>query len=731
MSIICLHEKTLYCDERTGYTVASYKTDDKDSIPAKAVSKYKPRDGKTAFTAVGTRLPTADRVEIELIGTWDDGGKYGSQLTVESCTILRPKTAEGIVAYLSSNLIKGIGDKTAGAIVDRFGIHALNIIDNTPHRLLEVPGITEKKLATIMDGYRESVGLRDIMTELSPYGITPKKAEKILEAYGAQAVEVVKANPYILCNIAGIGFKTVDEMARKNGMPYNDPNRIAQGIIYALSLSQQAGHLFLPSGELCKNAVALLELSTAESAVFRKTLLDMVLEGRLREDSGRIYLPKNYIAERETARLAKAMIKPVSVKGDVAKIILKAEKSCGIILTDMQRQAVKIAVTNNISIITGGTGTGKTTVVQVIYAVYKKIFGNSGSVAFAAPTGRASRRLSESVGADAATLHSTLGLREDSEDANNPVEADLLIVDEVSMVDMALAYQLFKNLNPSTKLLIIGDDNQLPSVGAGNVLRELLQSGAIPVTKLNVVHRQAQTSRINYNAHAILQNKGAGLLYGADFEFVNTASPDEAAEHVKKLYYESVRQLKASGKPLAADEVQILSPMRIRGKCGTDALNKEIQDTLNPSSAGKPEIVVGFKRFRLHDKVMQTKNNNEISNGDIGRIRAIEKGRKGDYEVQIDFGGGRRALYGPEEMASIDLAYATTIHKSQGSEYPIVIIPILNEAYIMLQRNLIYTAITRATQKVILVGQKEAFFTAIHRADVVNRNTVLGELIAG
>ncbi|MCL2047406.1 MAG: ATP-dependent RecD-like DNA helicase [Defluviitaleaceae bacterium] len=509
----------------------------------------------------------------------------------------------------------------------------------------------------------------------------------------------------------------------------NDTNRIAQGIIYALSQSQQSGHLFLPSGELCKNAVALLGISKAESTVFKKTLLRLVLEGRLREESGRIYLPKNYIAEHETARLAKAMIKSVPLKGDISKIIARAEKACGITLAALQREAVKMAITNNISIITGGPGTGKTAVIQVVYAVYEQIFG--GNIAFAAPTGRASRRLAESVNAYAATLHSILGLCEDCEEANSPIKADLLVVDEVSMVDMALAYQLFKNLNPRTKLLLAGDDNQLPSVGAGNVLRELLKSGAFPVTTLDVVHRQAQTSRINLNAHSILQNKGAGLMYGSDFEFIDTKTPAEAAELVKSLYYRSVKQLKENGKRYGTNEVQILSPMRVKGKCGTDALNREIQDTLNPALATKPEIVVGFKRFRLHDKVMQIKNNGDISNGDIGRIRQLVKARNGEYEVKIDFGGGRQALYGAEEMLSVDLAYATTIHKSQGSEYPIVIIPILNEAHIMLQRNLIYTAITRAKERVIIVGQREAFFRAIHRADIAKRNTVLGDLIAG
>jgi exodeoxyribonuclease V alpha subunit len=727
MQIKCVHEKTLYQNEQTGYTVASYKTWDSGEIPVEALSKYQPHDGMTAFSAVGNRLPSAKGVEIELIGEWKDGN-YGLQLSVESFLVARPKTAEGIAAYLSSDLIKGIGEKTANEIVRRFGDETLDIIDKTPNRLLEVPGITEKKLASIMEGYNQSIGLREIMTELSAYGVTPKKAEKILAAYGGQAIELVKSNPYILCNISGFGFKTVDEMARKKGVPLDDPQRIAEGIIYALGQSQQNGHLFLQSDELCKTSAKLLEIPSAKKAVIQKVLLDLVLHGRLQEDDGRIYLPKNYTAERETARLAKAMIKPTPIKGDINKIVRQAEKACGINLDDMQREAVIMAVTNNIAIITGGPGTGKTTVVKVIVAVYNAV--KKGEVAFAAPTGRASRRLSESVGAEAATLHSTLGLREDSEHANNMVEVDFLVVDEVSMMDMGLAYQLFKNLDPSTKLLLVGDDNQLPSVGAGNVLRELLQSGVIPVTKLDVVHRQAQTSRINLNAHSILQNKGAGLLYGADFVFVDSNDPEAAAEQVKHHYYSSIKEKKDNGKNYGADGVQILSPMRIKGKCGTNSLNNEIQAILNPAAVGKPEVVIGFKRFRLFDKVMQTKNNKEISNGDIGRIRKIGKAENGEYEVVIDFGGGRQAVYGNEDMESIDLAYATTIHKSQGSEYPIVIIPILKEAYIMLQRNLIYTAITRAKEKVIIVGQREAFFTAIHKAEVANRNTVLGRLIA-
>ena len=724
--IICLHERVVFFDEQSGFTIASYKTANSNLIPKGAVSKFRPKNGMTAFTAVGHRLAVSDGIEVELTGEWIKSN-YGLQLEVHSCSVIRPKTKDGIIAYLSSGLIKGIGEKTARSIVARFGVDSLDIIDKEPRRLLEVSGITESKLNDIISDYHQSTHLQDIMSELAPYGVTPNKAEKILEAFGAQATEVVKANPYALCSISGFGFKTVDEMARKNGISHTDTNRIAQGIIYALSMSQQSGHLFLQSDVLCKSAGSILSVSITHG-VIQSALLELVLAERLQEEDGRIYLPKNYVAERETAKLARGKIGSVPIKQDIDKIILQAENDCGITLADMQRKAVKMAVTNNISIITGGPGTGKTTVVQVICKVYKKLFG--GDIAFAAPTGRASRRLSESVGAQSATLHSTLGLREDSEEAENHVEADFLVVDEVSMIDMSLAYQLFKNLGGMTKLLLVGDHNQLPSVGAGNVLRELLKSGAIPATKLNVVHRQATTSRINLNAQAILQNKGAGLLYGADFEFVDTSNPSKAAEYVRNYYCNYVNELRRSGQVGAADAIQILAPMRVRGQCGTDALNKAIQDALNPAKDTKPEISVGAKRFRLNDKVMQTKNKEGVSNGDIGRIKRIFKESNGKYEVLIDFGVDREVVYKSEDMTTIELAYATTIHKSQGSEYPVVIIPILNEASIMLQRNLIYTAITRAKDKVILVGQKDAFFRAIHRVEVANRNTVLGELIA-
>jgi len=747
VAIKCFHEKTRYSNGQNGFTVATYKTDDVSLVPTEAVSPYPPNDGRTAFSAVGNFLPTSDGAEIELVGSWVDG-KYGKQLKVESCTVEHPKTIEGIVAYLASDIIKGIGPVTAQAIVDKFGVDTLDVIDKTPERLLDISGISEKKYRTIMESYKSSTGLRDIMTALADYGVTPKKAEKIFVTFGAQAVEVVKANPYALCRIHGFGFNTVDQMAAKKGFAPDDPHRVKESAVYVLSVAQGAGHLYLGSDELTNEAMALLnqkgEDEVVSARVVKQAIYELAVETRLQEEDGRIYLPHNYFAERETAALAKAMIRPSTIKtedGDdiadpheVVKVvtlaIADAEIAQGITLAANQRKAVYSVITNNFSIITGGPGTGKTTVVKALVDVYKRLGG--GNVAFAAPTGRASRRLSESAGDEAVTLHSALGLGIDNNGlgamkASKVIDADLLIVDECSMIDMQLAYQLFKALNYNTKLVMVGDSNQLPSVGAGNVFREFILSGAIPVTKLDIVHRQAQTSRINLNAHSILDGK-TSLLYGQDFEFVNAETPEEAADIIKNLYFQNIKEVGSNGKSYGVYGVQILSPFRDRKVSSATELNKQIQEAVNPKSDDRPEVAVGFKRFRMLDKVLETKNKGDISNGDIGRIMKIE-GKDDDCVVTINFGGGRIAEYSMEEMGTVDLAYAMTIHKSQGSECPVVIIPVLQEAFVLLKRNLIYTAITRAKMKVVLVGQKKALFMAIRNSEMAARNTVLGGML--
>jgi len=760
----------MFSNSQSGFVIASYKTADKHLVPQDAVSKYQPNDGLTAFSAIGSYLPTSSGVEMEITGGWEKG-KYGLQLKAVSCNVLRPKAEEGIVSYLGSGLIKGIGPATAQAIVDKFGVSTLDIIDDSPRRLLEVRGISESKYQTIVETYNNSMGLRDVMTGLADYGVTPKKGEKILAAFGVNATEAVKENPYILCKIQGFGFITVDNMAKAKGFAPDNPMRIKEGVIYTLHEAQRRGHLFLLSDELASEASKLLMLngttkkskskdskateSTSNNSssngvcLIKRTILELVLETRLQENNGRIYLPHNYLAEHETAKLVRAMIDhaPI-VKGGkeainlVLKVIQNTESLHETTLAAKQRDAVLSAVTNNFTIITGGPGTGKTTVVKALVAVYKKLYAlisskqsKSPNIAFAAPTGRASRRLSESVGYEATTLHSVLGIGIDNDGngiakGKKVIEADLLIVDECSMVDMQLAFQLFKALRPTTRLVMVGDYNQLPSVGAGNVFRELILCGEIPVTKLDVVHRQAQTSRINLNAHLILEGE-TSLLYGAsDFDFVPVETAVEAATMAKTLFYQHIKQVNhLTGKPYGANNVQILSPMRSKGRCSVYELNTEIQEAINPKSDDCKEVVVGSRPFRLYDKVMETKNRDAVSNGDVGRIRKIERNGD-DYTVSIDFGGEKHVPYTLDEMVSIDLAYATTIHKSMGSEYPIVIIPILSEAYILLQRNLIYTAITRAKAKVILVGQMKYLFAAIHKSDTAARNTVLGELVS-
>ena len=738
--IRCLHEKTLYNNDQNGYCVAAYKTSNHGDVPGDAKNKYQPSDGLTAFTAVGNRLPTAQGTEITLEGDWVDG-KYGKQLSVSHCAVARPQTPDGMAAYLASDLIKGIGEQTAKVIVAKFGADTFDVIENTPKKLLEIPGITENKLQGIMATYNDSKGLRDVVSELSEFGVSPKKAAKIQEVFGLDAAEVVRTRTYALCGIAGFGFKTVDEIAQKKGVKCDDWQRICEGIVYTLTQAQTSGHLFMYTGELCDAAVELLKikeknkkkavLATITKKQAEQALLQLVLNKRLQEKDRRIYLPHNYKAEMETAGLAKSMTKPTPPAFDLKALIAQTESEHGVILASMQKEAVLMALSNNFSIITGGPGTGKTTVVKTIFSTFCKMATKSllelgktmpSATLFVSPTGRASRRLSESVGFPAQTIHSALGMTESGAAANTELPYDFVVVDESSMMDMQLAHQLFRSLKPGTKLLLVGDYDQLPSVGAGNVFREMILCGEVPVTRLDMVYRQANTSRIHLNAHSILQNRPSGLLYGADFGFIDAESSEEAAEIIKTCYFSEIKEH-------GADGVQILSPMRSRGHCASDKLNKEIQAALNPKAVNKPEITVNFKTFRLFDKVMQTRNNGEISNGDVGRIRKIEKDANGDIFVAIDFGGDRKAVYSAEDMESVNLAYAATIHKSQGSEYPVVIIPMLMDAFIMLQRNLIYTAITRAKGKVIIVGQKKAFFTAIHKTDTEQRNTVLGELI--
>ena len=721
--MLALYEKTIYQNETNGFCIYSMTSEDED-IPEEARRGYC-RDNKIHFSVTGYHLPAVHDVMLELVGKWEKS-RYGLQFHVESYTEIIPRTHSGIIAYLSSGLIKGIGRSTAELIVSKFGIEALDIIENEPKRLLEVKRISEKKLEKIMDSYNSSKGLKDIMTFLGPFGVTANKAKKIQEHFGSSSIEVIQQSPFLLCEISGFGFKTVDEIARKVNFQPADPLRLEGGIIFVLEDAKDNGHLFLQQEELLTKALELLTERVPENAVnelmVRKVYKEMCTYGKLHLEEPFVYLPQFYHFEKQTANVvAKMLRKTVKALPNLEKYLQEAQKENEIMLSDRQMEAVRMCMQNQFSVITGGPGTGKTTVLKVILSVYRKLH-KGREILLTAPTGRAARKMSESTGFPySCTLHSALGLTSDDihYDENMVLSADFVIVDETSMVDMQLAYYLFNSLGTHTKLLFVGDVDQLPSVGAGNVLNELISSGIVPVTVLDMVFRQKDTSRIPLNAHSI-KNGEAKLLYGDDFMFIPAETPEDAAKIIRDKYWE---QVSLHG----TEQVQVLSPFRVKSEAGASRLNVTLRELVNPCMDKRYELNLGSRTIRYKDKVMQTKNMDDVSNGDIGFVSNID--REDEFPVTVTFSDARIKQYSSDELGCIDLAYATTIHKSQGSEYECVILPMLSAFYVMLQRALIYTGITRAKKKVIIVGQKRALFTAIHRNDNIRRNTALADRI--
>ena len=718
----CTYEKTIFENAENGYGVLVFSTQD-SSVPQAARSRYG-SDSLIRFTAVGYHIPATKAIDLELQGEWKPT-KYGLQLEVESYTEIIPQTREGIIGYLSSGLIAGIGPKTAESIVKKFGLQTLDILEQQPQRLLEVKSITEKRLNKIINSYNQSRELRDILSFLSPFGITAKKAVKIYKAFGVRSMDVLKKTPFELCTLSGFGFKTVDAIARKTACRPNDPMRIRGALYYIMDEIRGAGHLYLPKEELRTQAYNLLNEGFPHEAVTLQAisaeLYVMVVTKHLLAQSGNIYRPKSLLAEEYTARkIAQLLLQP-DEEVHIEKELMIAQKEMGFPLACNQLNAVKSSYSHKLTFVTGGPGTGKTTILKAVLSVNRQLGG--GKVLLMAPTGLAARRMAESTGYEgASTIHSALGLNLDLEEADEvhrpPLDADLIIVDEFTMADMYLAFELFSRITEGTRVLLLGDVEQLPSVGPGNVFRELLECGRIPTTVLDVIYRQADTSRIVVNAAAIRQGS-TKLQYGDDFVFEACADSGETAEAVERFYLQEVRKR-------GVENVQILSAFRTRGACSVKALNEEIRELVNPAKPTLPEIKVGSRLYRLNDRVMQTKNKDDISNGDVGFISHIYVGEDNDSVVTITFSDDRVVEYAPEDFDIIEPAYAVTVHKSQGSQYETVIIPLPGEFSIMMRRNLIYTAITRAKKKVILVGQKKMLFMAIHRDDTSKRNTMLG-----
>lgn len=698
----CVVERITYQNPENGYSVL----------------KVKVKGYNDLVTLVGNLLEVPVGSVLLCRGEWKVDKCYGSQFVAATWEETMPATVYGIEKYLGSGLVKGIGPRFARAIVQRFGTETIDIIETEIERLYEVPNIGRKRVAKIRESWEKQKDIKNVMLFLQGYGVSTAYAAKIYREYGKESIDKVRENPYRLADdIWGIGFKTADGIAAKMGYEKEDPRRCRSGILYTLGQLSDEGHVYAGEEQLVKTAGQLLE--AGETAI-RDTLAGMLQAEDLILDKDAIYLPPFYHAECGTSRRLRDLAESTGrslFDGLFDPSSLTAET--GIEYDEVQLAAIRQAVTSKVMVLTGGPGTGKTTTTQGIIAALKKA---GLRVLLAAPTGRAAKRMSEATGMEAKTIHRLLeynpqdGYKRNDE---NPLEGDALIVDECSMIDILLMNNLLKAVPVGMRLVFVGDIDQLPSVGAGNVLRDIIDSQRIPVVRLVRIFRQAQKSRIVMNAHTINQGRFPDTSNGrdTDFFFMREDDPERAAETIVRLVKERLPRAYRE----SPDRIQVLTPMQ-RGVVGAANLNLLLQQALNPSG---PSLGRGGYTYRQGDRVMQLRNNyaKEVFNGDLGYIREVDTE---DRMLTVDF-DGKWVEYDVTELDELTLAYATTIHKAQGSEYPIVVMPVLMTHFVMLQRNLIYTGITRAKKICVLIGAMKALAYAVRNVSVLKRNTSLRE----
>lgn len=661
---------------------------------------------------------------LEMEGYWERHPEFGRQFRAESYRIRLPSTADGIKRFLSGGAIPGIGKKTAGLIVDYFGDQTLVVLDNFSKRLEEVPGIGKKKAAAVIKGWRESAGRRESFIFLQGLGITPAYCARLFKRYGDAAPQVVRKNPYRLAEeVDGIGFLKADEIARSLGIAPDSIDRLAAAAVFSVNTLVGNGHVCLPLTELIRQTSELSGQPPAQAEAGIEAAIERRLLRRLDD---MIYTPQLARAETELPELVASM---ALVRKFAGQRMHPVPGNNGIVLNREQQRAVDTVSAAPLSIITGGPGVGKTTVVGEIV---RRAEAAGLRIGLAAPTGRAAKRLSDSTGLTAKTLHRLLqfdpGSNRFQMDSSSPLEVDLLIVDEVSMLDILLALALFRAVRPGTSVVLVGDADQLPSVGPGTVLASFLESEWFQVTRLVQIFRQAENSRIITNAHRV--NRGLlpekpqpGSQALSDFYWIEQDDPDKALAVIEKMVAE---RIPARFRFDPVDDVQILTPMN-RGSCGTVAINERLQALLNPGD--KPEFRFGERIYRAGDKLMQTTNNYEknVFNGDLGRLGRISLKEK---TFTVIFEGSRLVEYNFDEADQLCRAYAITVHKSQGSEFPVVILPFLSQHYMMLQRNLLYTAMTRARKLLILVGSRRAVQMAVDNARLEPRFSLLTQRLA-
>ena len=673
----------------------------------------------TQIKAVGFCLPLSGNLRYELKGSWKRDPKHGMQYEVEQYDEILIPTKEGILAYLCSGQIKGVGPKVAERIYDTFGDRTLDILDHDPDKLLTVSGIGPGRLKRIRDSYLANRAARDVVAFLAPHGITANRAVKLFEIYGRQTLNIVQNHPYRLCEVAGISFHTADKIAMSMGLSRCSPERVDQALLFTLADAEGKGHLCMEKHHFISACLQILETPELTEEMLANRAARMLADGRLTSYLGFVYRERTAWLEQHLAEniFSQTAMKVTSPIVDVGREISAEEARLKLRLASEQKAAIETALTQPLTVITGGPGTGKTMIQKAILDIYQK-HNPKARIVCCAPTGRAARRMEESTGHPASTVHRAIGLYTGDDGCfgtPTPLHADLLLVDEISMLDIYVASALFDAIQPGCQVVLIGDADQLPSVGPGAVLSEMIASACVPVVRLDKVYRQREGSRIAINAK-LIRHGNLALEYGPDFQFWNSPQLPDSAETMVQLYLQEVRRY-------GVDNVALLTPFRQKTETSVNALNTRLRDLLNPPGAGKPEVSCGSRLFRLGDKVMQTRNYRDVSNGDIGYIISIRK--DGDETMlQVDF-GGRIAEYDPSMLDQLDLGYASTVHKSQGAEYKSVILNLQNAHYIMLTRPLVYTAITRGKEKVIIVGERRALCMAINRTDAERRGTCL------
>jgi len=724
-------ERVTYYNAENGYSVIRIKPDNKSMLPFRYAS------GRDELITVVGNLPEVNPGEwLRLTGKWASHSKHGRQFQAIQCEQALPATSEGIKRYLGSNLIRGVGKVMAERIVNKFGDATLEIIDHHPERLREVLGIGPKRIREIEKAWDEQRAIKDVMIFLQSHGVSTSLAVKIYKQYRDDSLEVVRKTPYKLVqDIRGIGFKTADKIAQALGLAHDDPGRIEAGIAYTLNRMAEEGHVYMPQAELEPEAAQILALgedkvkavidSLEQSEVIKRETLryevnseQSSVNSEIREERA-VYLTPMYYSEiGVTNRIRRMVGHPTSrlMGGRLPQKNLLTQQP----LSAEQRRAVDTAVQNKVTVLTGGPGTGKTTTLRTLLDLLDQ---NGRSYLLASPTGRAAKRLAEATGRPAKTIHRLLEFNPGQgfgRNEENPLDADMIVIDEASMLDLVLANNLLKAIGPDSHLLLVGDIDQLPSVGAGDVLGDLIDSGVTAVVRLQTIFRQAAGSYIIHNAHRINQGLMPEIKTAdTDFYLFAKEEPQEVADLLVDIV-KNRAPLKFKLDPL--DDIQVLSPM-YQGQAGVANLNLLLQEALNPASQGKAERRLGGRIFRVGDKVMQIVNNYDknVYNGDIGRITAVDPVQQ-TMTLNMD---GMPVLYDFLEADELVHAFCISVHKSQGAEYPCVVMPVVTQHYLMLQRNLLYTAVTRAKKIVILVGSRKAISIAVRNDKTTQRHTAL------